>query len=177
MSLVNKPAPRISAPALHEGQIKPWSLQHELDLGRWVVLFFYPKDFTFVCPTELVGFAEHHDAFVALGAAVVGASTDTAECHRGWLAADPSLAGLPYALLGDHKKEVARAYDVLDEEAGVALRGTFIIDPSGRLRWAQVNDLDTGREVGEVIRVLRALQTGGLTACGWRPGQSTLTPA
>ncbi len=176
MSLVNKPAPSFSAAAFADGEIRTLESVELLADNHWLVLFFYPKDFTFVCPTELIAFGEHLSAFEKLRAHVVGVSTDTVECHRGWATADPRLATLGYPLVGDHKKELARAFDVLDDEAGVALRGTFIIDPAGRVRWAQVNDLDTGREIGEVLRVLAAVQTGGLTACAWKPGQTTLVP-
>lgn len=174
MSLVNTFPPPFSTPALIDGALRALSFPEMLADNHWLVLFFYPKDFTFVCPTELVGFGTRLADFERLNTRVVGVSTDTAECHRGWVTSDPSLADLGYPLLGDHKKEVARAFDVLDDAAGVALRGTFIIDPSGKVRWAQVNDLDTGREVGEVLRVLAALQTRGLTACAWQPGQANL---
>lgn len=174
MNLVNHPAPEFAAMAYREGELHLMTLGELLQGGRWLVLFFYPKDFTFICPTELVAFGEQLPAFEALNAHVVGVSTDTAECHRGWATADERLANLGYPLIGDHKKELAAAYDVLDDVAGVALRGTFIVDPDARVRWLQVNDLDTGREIGEILRVLAALQTGGLTGCAWRPGQPTL---
>lgn len=174
MSLVNKPAPAFSAPAFVDGEIRTVAFRDLIADDHWLVLFFYPKDFTFVCPTELVAFGEQRDEFKALSTRLAGVSTDTAECHRGWAESDKRLGALGYPLIGDHKKEIARGFDVLDEDEGVALRGTFIIDPTGKVRWMQVNDLDTGRELGEVLRVLAALQTGGLTACAWRPGQPNL---
>jgi alkyl hydroperoxide reductase subunit AhpC len=176
MPLVNRPAPNLTVPAWIDGDIRPFKLSEARAGGAWTVLFFYPKDFTFVCPTELVGFQQHLPAFRALNAVVLGASTDTAECHRAWVTHDPQLVGLSYPLLGDQKKELAAAFDVLDAAEGIALRGTFILDPAGTVRWMQVHDFDTGREIGEILRVLQAMQTGGLTACAWKPGDAPLTP-
>lgn len=176
MLQVGHPAPLFAGPALVGRDFTDVSLKDYLDQGKWVILFFYPKDFTFVCPTEIVAFDKHLADFRARGAEVVGASTDTVNSHLGWVKSDPRLANLRYPLLGDVTKRVALDYGVLLEEQGVALRGTFIIDPTGRLRWMTVNDLDVGRNVEEVLRTLDALQTGGLCACEWTPGQPNLTP-
>jgi len=142
--------------------------------GRWVLLLFYPMDFTFVCPTELVALSDRHDEFAARDCAVLASSTDTVYSHLGWTRADARLSGLPFPLLADVTKSLARSYGVLLEEQGIALRGTFLIDPSGVLRWASIHDDSVGRSVDEMIRVLDALQTGKLCPCNWKKGEPTL---
>jgi peroxiredoxin 2/4 len=141
--------------------------------GKWLVLFFYPADFTFVCPTEIKGFSEALDAFKKLNAEVLGASADSKYSHLAWIKRG-DLGNLKYPLLADFRKEAARAYNILDEEHGVALRGLFIIDPQGVLQYQVVHNLDVGRSVDETLRVLEALQTGSLCPLGWKPGQKTL---
>ncbi|HWR42903.1 peroxiredoxin [Sporomusa sp.] len=146
--------------------------------GKWLVLFFYPLDFTFVCPTEILGFNTRLAEFESLGASVLGVSTDSVYSHRAWIKAsrgDGGLGGyLNYPLASDITKRVSRDYGVLIEEEGIALRGLFIIDPEGILRYQVVSDLNVGRSVEEVIRVLSALQTGGLCPIDWHPGDKTL---
>lgn len=139
--------------------------------GRWVVLFFYPLDFTFVCPTEVTEFSRRIDEFKKLNATVAGISIDSVPTHHAWI---KSLGGLNYSLLSDINKEVSRLYGVLIEEKGIALRATFIIDPEGILRYAQVNDLNVGRSVSEILRVVAALKTGELCQVEWKPGDKTL---
>jgi peroxiredoxin 2/4 len=141
--------------------------------GKWLVLFFYPADFTFVCPTEIKGFNEALDAFKKLDAEVLGASVDSKYSHLAWIKRG-DLGNLKYPLLADFRKEVAQAYNILDEKDGVALRGLFIIDPQGILQYQVVHNLDVGRSVDETLRVLEALQTGSLCPLGWKPGQKTL---
>jgi peroxiredoxin 2/4 len=140
---------------------------------KWLVLFFYPADFTFVCPTEIKGFNDSLDSFKKLNAEVVGASTDSQWSHLAWIKRG-DLGALKYPLLADFNKETARAYGVLDEEKGVALRGLFIIDPKGIVQYQVVHNLDVGRSVEETLRVLEALQTGSLCPLGWKPGQKTI---
>ena len=140
--------------------------------GKWVVLFFYPLDFTFVCPTEIQGFNKHYDAFKKLGAEVIAASTDSVYSHKAWTEA--ALGKVQFPILGDTGHQVARTFNVLLEDKGIALRGTFIIDPNGILKSAVVNDLPVGRSVEETLRTIQALQTGKLTGCGWKPGEKTL---
>jgi peroxiredoxin 2/4 len=145
--------------------------------GKWLVLIFYPLDFTFVCPTELTTFSDRYDDFLAIGADVIGISTDSVHSHRAWLKTprDKSgVEGLRYPLASDITKNVARDYGVLIEDKGVALRGLFVIDPEGTLRYAVIHDLNVGRSADETLRVIQALQTGGLCAAEWRPGQETL---
>ena len=140
--------------------------------GKWLVLFFYPLDFTFVCPTEIQGFNKHYDAFKKLGAEVIAASTDSVYSHKAW--SESSLGKVQFPILGDTGHQVARSFNVLLEEKGIALRGTFVIDPNGVLKSAVVNDLPVGRSVEETLRTIQALQTGKLTGCGWKPGEKTL---
>jgi alkyl hydroperoxide reductase subunit AhpC len=141
--------------------------------GKWLVLFFYPADFTFVCPTEIKGFNDALPAFRKLDAEIVGASTDSKWSHLAWIKRG-DLGNLRFPLLSDFNKELARRYGVLDEAKGVALRGLFIIDPSGVLQYQVVHNLDVGRSVDETLRVLEALQTGSLCPLGWKPGQKTM---
>jgi alkyl hydroperoxide reductase subunit AhpC len=139
--------------------------------GKWVVLFFYPLDFTFVCPTEITGFARRRAEFDALGAQVLGASVDSKWSHLAWIERD--LGDLGYPLLSDFKRETAEEYGVLLPE-GMALRGTFIIDPDGVLKYACVHDNNIGRNTDETLRVLQALQTGEKCPVDWKPGEATL---
>jgi peroxiredoxin 2/4 len=141
--------------------------------GKWVVLFFYPLDFTFVCPTEIRGFSAQVPEFEKLGAQVLGASVDSKFSHLAWAERDFGKLGFP--LLSDIKREASEAYGVLLEEEGVALRGTFIIDPEGVLKYAVVHDNNIGRNTDETLRVLQALQTGELCPVDWRPGEATLS--
>jgi peroxiredoxin (alkyl hydroperoxide reductase subunit C) len=145
--------------------------------GKWVVLLFYPLDFTFVCPTELTTFSDRYEDFLGIGADVIGVSTDSVHSHRAWLKTPRDkggVEGLKYPLASDITKQVARDYGVLIEDKGVALRGLFVIDPEGTLRYAVIHDLNVGRSADETLRVIQALQTGGLCQAEWRPGQETL---
>ena len=169
---VGKPAPDFKAQALMpDGSFKDVKLAD--NKGKWVVLFFYPLDFTFVCPTEIQGFDAHYDAFKKLGAEVLTASTDSVYSHKAWT--EHGLGKVKFPMLGDTSHEVSRSFGVLVEEKGVTLRGTFIIDPQAVVRSAAVNDLSVGRSVDETLRTLQAFQTGELTQCGWMPGQKTLS--
>jgi len=146
--------------------------------GRWLVMVFYPLDFTFVCPTELTTFSDRYDDFEAIGADVIGISTDSVFSHRAWLQTPRDkggVEGLRYPLASDQTRETSRAYGVLIENQGIALRGLFVIDPEGTLRYAVVHDLNVGRSAEETLRVIQALQTGGLCQAEWKPGQKTLS--
>lgn len=145
--------------------------------GKWLVLLFYPLDFTFVCPTELTTFSDRLDDFEAIGAEVIGVSTDSVHSHRAWVNTPREkngVQGLRYPLAADITKQVARDYGVLIEDKGIALRGLFVIDPEGILRYKVVHDLNVGRSAEETLRVIQALQTGGLCQADWKPGQATL---
>jgi lipoyl-dependent peroxiredoxin subunit C len=145
--------------------------------GRWRIVFFWPKDFTFVCPTEIVAFGDLAGAFDARNAQVLGASTDSEYVHLAWRRDHPDLKDLPFPMLSDIKRELSGALGILDAKEGVCLRATFIVDPEGVIRFVSVNDLNVGRNPDEVLRVLDALQTGGLTACNWKRGEATLEAA
>ena len=141
--------------------------------GKWVVLFFYPMDFTFVCPTEIKGFSQAAGAFGKLNAVLLGASTDSKYSHLAWVQRG-DLGTLQFPLLSDIKKEAAQSYGCLDEKEGVALRALYIIDPEGVLQYQVVHNLDVGRSVDETLRVLEALQTGSLCPLNWKPGEKTI---
>jgi peroxiredoxin (alkyl hydroperoxide reductase subunit C) len=145
--------------------------------GEWLVVFLWPMDFTFICPTEIAEFGRRNDDFKERGAQVLGASTDTHYVHLAWRRSHPDLQDLPFPMLADTKRELATALGVLHKEDGVALRATFIVDPEGVIRHASVNDLSVGRNVDEVLRVLDALQTDELCPCNWRKGDPTLEAA
>lgn len=140
----------------------------------WKVYFFYPKDFTFVCPTEIKGFSDLSDEFKQLKTQVIAASTDSEFVHHAWRTHEPSLKDLKIPMLADVKRELCASLGILDAEEGVAQRATYIVDPSGTIRFVYVTDLNVGREPQEVLRVVKALQTGKLTPCGWMKGDSTL---
>jgi peroxiredoxin (alkyl hydroperoxide reductase subunit C) len=145
--------------------------------GKWLVLLFYPLDFTFVCPTELTAFSDRYDEFQGIGADIIGVSTDSVFSHRAWIKTPRDkggVEGLNYPLAADATKKVSRDYGVLIEDRGIALRGLFIIDPEGVLRYKVVHDLNIGRSAEETLRVIQALQTGGLCQAEWKPGQKTL---
>src|SRR6266852_2188987 len=145
--------------------------------GKWVVLLFYPLDFTFVCPTELTTFSDRYEDFEGIGADIIGVSTDSVFSHRAWIQTPRDkggVEGLKYPLAADATKTVARDYGVLIEDRGIALRGLFVIDPEGVLRYKVVHDLNIGRSAEETLRVIQALQTGGLCQAEWKPGQKTL---
>ena len=146
-------------------------------LGKWQVIFFWPMDFTFICPTEIAEFGKRNKDFVDRDARVLGASTDTHFVHLAWRNNHSDLKGLPYPMLADTKRELSSALGILHKEEGVALRATFIVDPEGVIRWVMVNDLSVGRNVDETLRVLDALQTDELCPCNWRQGEKTLGKA
>jgi peroxiredoxin (alkyl hydroperoxide reductase subunit C) len=145
--------------------------------GKWKVVFYWPMDFTFVCPTEIAEFGERNADFAKRGAQVLGVSTDTHYVHLAWRIHEPSLKSLPFPMLADTKRELATALGVIHPAEGVAVRATFIVDPEGVIRHVTVNDLSVGRNVDETLRVIDALQTGGLTPCNWKAGDPTLRVA
>jgi alkyl hydroperoxide reductase subunit AhpC len=138
--------------------------------GKWLVLFFYPADFTFICPTEVAGFSQAADQFAAESAMILGVSVDSVESHRSWAV---ELGGLNYPLLSDETKILSRAYGVLDEKEGVALRATFVINPAGVISYQVVSHVNVGRSVEETLRVVKALRTERLCPSDWKPGEAT----
>ena len=145
--------------------------------GKWKVYFFWPKDFTFVCPTEIAGFAKLDREFRDRDAQLLGVSIDSEFVHLAWRQNHADLKDLPFPMVADIKRELTVALGVLDKKEGVALRATFIVDPQGVIRFASVNDLSVGRNPAEVLRVLDALQTDELCPCNWNKGEQTLTAA
>lgn len=153
------------------------TISNETNAGKWQVLFFWPMDFTFICPTEIAEFGRRNADFIDREAQILGASTDTQFVHLAWRNNHPDLKDLPYPMLADTKRELSTALGILHKDAGVALRATFIVDPQGIIRWVSVNDLSVGRNVDETLRVLDGLQTDEFCPCNWKAGDETLTQA
>jgi alkyl hydroperoxide reductase subunit AhpC len=145
--------------------------------GKWLVLFAWPKDFTFVCPTEIVGFNDLYGEFKDRDAELLGLSTDSDFVHAAWRQSRADLGKVRFPWLADIKRELSAALGILFKQEGVALRATFIVDPQGVIRYAGVNDLSVGRNPQEVLRVLDALQTDELCPCNWQKGEDTLKAA
>jgi lipoyl-dependent peroxiredoxin subunit C len=145
--------------------------------GKWKVVFFWPKDFTFVCPTEIAAFGKLDKEFKARDAQVFGVSIDSEFVHLAWRSTKDELKNLPFPMLSDLKRELTTSLGILDPEAGVAQRATYIVDPQGVIRFVYITDLNVGRNPEEVIRVLDALQTDELCPCNWKKGEDTLKAA
>jgi len=144
--------------------------------GKWKVYFFWPKDFTFVCPTEIAAFGRVNGDFADRDTQVLGGSTDSEFVHLAWRNNHEDLKDLPFPMLADVKRELSTALGILDPNAGVCQRATFIVDPQNVIRFVMVNDLSVGRNPQEVLRVLDALQTDELCPCNWKPGEEVLKP-
>lgn len=142
---------------------------------KWTLFFFWPKDFTFVCPTEIKAFGDLNEEFSDRDAQLLGCSTDSEFVHLAWRKDHEDLHDLPFPMIADIKRELCQELGILDEAEGVALRATFIVDPEGIIRFVSVNDLSVGRNPNEVLRVLDALQTDELCPCNWEKGEDTLT--
>lgn len=145
--------------------------------GKWKVYFFWPKDFTFVCPTEIAAFGKLNREFADRDAQILGVSTDNEFVHLAWRKDHPDLRELPFPMISDLKRDISTQLGILDKNEGVALRATFIVDPQGVIRFTYVTDLSVGRNPAEVLRVLDALQTDELCPCNWQKGEKTLTAA
>lgn len=179
--LVAHPAPFFKGKAVIGGDatvLTPDNAFKEISIndykGKWVVLFFYPLDFTVVCPTEIEEFGNHYEEFKKLNCEVISCSTDSHHSHLAWRKSYPTLRNLPYPMLADFTRETSRNYEILKEETGFALRGLYIIDPNGILQYSVIHPEDVGRNSKEILRVIQALQTGKKTACNWEAGQKTL---
>ena len=178
-AFVGRPAPDFTMASTKNLRTLEESVKLADYRGRWLLLFFYPLDFTFVCPTELRGFSERIQDFEKEGVSVLGVSVDSVHTHRAWIEAPKDKGGLGelrFPLASDNTHQVSKDYGVYLPEAGHALRGSFIIDPQGVLRSVTINDLDVGRSVDETLRTVSAFKTGGLCPLDWKPGQATLKP-
>jgi len=174
---VGQPAPDFDLPSTKNLETLKENVKLSDYKGKWLILMFYPLDFTFVCPTELTAFSDRLDEINGVGAEVIGISTDSVHSHRAWIKTprdQNGIEGLQYPLASDVAGRLAAKYNILVEEANIALRGLFIINPEGILQYAVVHDLNIGRSVDETLRVLQGLQTGGLCAANWTPGQENL---
>jgi peroxiredoxin (alkyl hydroperoxide reductase subunit C) len=145
--------------------------------GKWKVYFFWPKDFTFVCPTEIAAFGKLNGQFVDRDTQILGGSTDSEFVHHAWRNNHADLKDLPFPMLADIKRELSTALGILDPKEGVCQRATFVVDPDNVIRFVSVNDLSVGRNPEEVLRVLDALQTDELCPCNWKKGEETLKVA
>lgn len=180
MVKINAPAPDFSEDAYIDDQIKKISLKDYQ--GKWVVLFFYPADFTFVCPTELGELADHYAEIQAEGAEVISVSVDTAFVHKAWHDTSETIKKIQYPMLADPTRRVCMNYDTLIEDEGLSLRATFLIDPEGRVKAYEVHDNSIGRSVEEIIRKLQAAKFvaehgGEVCPMNWKPGEKTLKPS
>jgi peroxiredoxin 2/4 len=179
---VGQAAPDFSATAVFDQEFKTLKLSDYR--GKYVVLFFYPLDFTFVCPTEITAFSDRHAEFKSINTEILGVSVDSQFSHLAWIQSDRKSGGvgdLTYPLVADLKKEISAAYNVLDPEAGISLRGLFIIDKDGIIQHATINNLSFGRSVDETLRTLQAIQhvqshPDEVCPAGWQPGDQTMNP-
>ncbi len=177
LAKVGTPAPDFDMPSTKNIETLKENVKLSDYKGKWLVLLFYPLDFTFVCPTELIHFSDRLEEFQGVGAEVIGVSTDSVHSHRAWLKTPQDqngIEGVKYPIASDVGGKLARQYNILVEEANIALRGLFIINPEGVLQYSVVHDLNIGRSVDETLRVLQGLQTGGLCGADWTPGQENL---
>lgn len=175
---VGQPAPDFNLPSTKNMDTLAENISLSDYKGKWLILLFYPLDFTFVCPTELTAFSDRLEEIQGIGAEVLGVSTDSVHSHRAWVKTpreENGIEGLAYPLLSDVGGRLAAKYNILIEDANVALRGLFIINPEGVLQYSVVHDLNIGRSVDETLRVLQGLQTGGLCSADWTPGQENLS--
>jgi peroxiredoxin (alkyl hydroperoxide reductase subunit C) len=180
MSLINTEIKPFKATAYHAGKFVPVS---DEDLkGKWSVVFFYPADFTFVCPTELGDLADLYPQFKDLGVECYSVSTDTHFTHKAWHDASDTIKKIHYPMIGDPTGAIIRAFDVMIEEEGLALRGTFVINPEGVIKVAEIHDLGIGRDAKELLRKVQAAQyvaahPGEVCPAKWTPGEATLAPS
>ncbi len=179
-TIINSQLPEFTANAYHNGDFTQVSSS---DLaGKWSVFFFYPADFTFVCPTELVDVAEKYEQFKAMGVEIYSVSTDTHFVHKAWHDASESIRKIQYPMLADPTGALSRAFGVMIEEEGLAYRGTFLVDPEGKIKLAEIQDNSIGRNADELLRKVEAAQfvashSGEVCPAKWKKGQETLKPS
>jgi NADH-dependent peroxiredoxin subunit C len=180
MSLINTPIKPFHATAYHQGKFVP--VTQDTLKGKWSVFVFYPADFTFVCPTELEDLANHYSEFQKMGVEIYGISTDTHFAHKAWHDTSESIKKVTYPLVGDPTAALARNFEVLIESEGLALRGTFVINPEGHIKLMEVHDNGIGRDASELLRKVRAAQyvaahPGEVCPAKWTEGAKTLKPS
>ena len=179
-SLINTEIKPFKATAYHNGKFVPVT---EADLkGKWSVVFFYPADFTFVCPTELGDLADHYDTFKSLGVEIYSVSTDTHFTHKAWHDSSETIKKIRFPMIGDPTGSISRNFGVMIEEEGLALRGTFVISPEGVIKVCEIHDLGIGRDAKELLRKIQAAQyvashPGEVCPAKWTPGEKTLAPS
>jgi len=180
MSIINSQLKPFKAKAFHDGQFV--DLTDASVKGKWSVFFFYPADFTFVCPTELGDMADLYPEFQKLGVEVYSVSTDTHFVHKAWADASETIRKIRYPMIGDPTGTITRNFDVMIEEDGLALRGTFVVNPDGQIKVAEIHDLGIGRDAKELLRKVQAAQyvashPGEVCPAKWTPGAHTLAPS
>lgn len=180
MSLINTQVKPFTATAFHNGKFVP--VTDATLKGKWSVVFFYPADFTFVCPTELGDLADNYAQFKELGVEIYGVSTDTHFAHKAWHDTSDTIGKVAYPLIGDPTGTISRNFEVMIEEEGLALRGTFVINPEGQIKLCEVHDNGIGRDASELLRKVRAAQyvaahPGEVCPAKWTPGAETLAPS
>ncbi len=180
MSLINTEIQPFKATAYHNGKFV--DVTEATLKGHWSVVVFYPADFTFVCPTELEDLADHYDEFKKLGVEVYSVSTDTHFSHKAWHDTSEAIGKVRYVMIGDPTGKITRAFDVMIEEEGLALRGTFLIDPEGRIKLCEIHDNGIGRDASELLRKVKAAQyvashPGEVCPAKWKEGEKTLKPS
>ena len=180
MSIINTQVKPFKATAYQNGKFI--ELTEASLIGHWSVLVFYPADFTFVCPTELGDLADHYDTFKSLGVEIYGVSTDSHFAHKAWHDSSDTIAKVSYPLVGDPTGRLARNFDVMIEEEGMALRGTFVVNPEGQIKLCEVHDNGIGRDAKELLRKVQAAQyvannPGQVCPAKWTPGAATLAPS
>lgn len=180
MSMINKSIPEFSCEAFHQGEFK--TITSEDVKGNWSIFLFYPADFTFVCPTELEDMAKHHEELLGLGVEVYSVSTDTHFTHKAWHDSSDAIGKVTYPMLGDPTGTITRGFDVMIEEDGLALRGSFLANPEGIIKVAEIHDLGIGRSAKDMVRKVKAAQyvanhDGEVCPAAWEEGEKTLTPS
>lgn len=180
MSMINQSIPEFSCQAFHDGEFK--TITSEDVKGKWSIFLFYPADFTFVCPTELEDMAKYHEELLGLGVEVYSVSTDTHFTHKAWHDTSEAIGKIKYPMLGDPTGAISRGFDVMIEEDGLALRGTFLANPEGVVKVAEIHDLGIGRSAKDMVRKVKAAQyvanhDGEVCPAAWEEGEETLTPS
>lgn len=179
-AIINQPIPEFTAEAFVNGEFK--TVSSDDMKGQWSIFLFYPADFTFVCPTELEDMAKHYDELKALGVEVYSVSTDTHFTHKAWHDHSEAIGKVTYPMVGDPTGKISRGFNVMIEEEGLALRGTFLVDPDGIIKVCEIHDLGIGRSAKDMVRKVKAAQyvrenDGEVCPAAWEKGQETLTPS